>query len=149
MTARKKSQDIIAKEEIDRLQNVQLICNRVAEGLTIREIAKEIGCSAGHVLTIVTKDEQSEKQYARAREAAADLFETDIIEACIASTPATAASDRVKIDGFKWVAGRRSPKRYGDKMDLTSSDKSMSPIDISPGMSALYALMQTQPVKTQ
>jgi hypothetical protein len=32
-----------------------------------------------------------------------------------------APADRVKIDALKWVAARRAPKRYGDKIQTEHS----------------------------
>ena len=49
----------------------------------------------------------------------------------MAVSPESAPADRVKIDALKWVAARRAPKRYSERLqqqvDLTSSDGSMSP----------------------
>ena len=48
----------------------------------------------------------------------------------MAVSPESAPADRVKIDALKWVAARRAPKRYSERLrqqvDLTSSDGSMS-----------------------
>jgi hypothetical protein len=122
-------------------QQFDTICELVAEGQTIRQIAEVLKCSPGHVLRIVNRaDEEGQKQYARARDIAADLFESDIIMHAEASTSETAASDRVKIDALKWVAARRAPKRYSeriqqevgnldDKPFKTDSNVTLSPSD--------------------
>lgn len=60
--------------------------------------------------------EEAAKQYARARDLAADLFEADIYMAAEACTPESAPADRVKIDALKWIAARRAPKRYSEKL---------------------------------
>lgn len=104
-------------------QKVDLICERVAEGQTIRQIAVELGCSPGHVIKIVTRHPEFEKQYARARDVAADLFEADIQDAAMLCSPHTAQADRVKIDALKWIAARRSPKKYGDRVEQVHSGK--------------------------
>ncbi len=143
--------ELIDQKEIDRAKKAELILNRVTEGFTLREIARELEVTAGTVLNIVTATPELIERYTRARMAAADLFEADIIEACINSTSETAASDRIKVDGFKWVAARRAPKVYGDvtKTDHTSSDGTMSPkpgIDLSKiSTSALEELRNAQP----
>lgn len=95
-------------------ETVERICKLVAQGRTLRQIEVEVGVCMGTMLNWVTRPEHVE-QYARAREAASDIFETDIIEAAMCASPETAAADRVKIDALKWVAARRSPKKYGDK----------------------------------
>lgn len=96
---------------------VAVICEQVAEGQTIRQIAASLGCSAGHVLRIINEGgEEAAKQYARARDLAADLFEADIYTAAEACTPESAPADRVKIDALKWIAARRAPKRYSERL---------------------------------
>lgn len=108
------------QERVDRM------CEMVVEGKTLRQIAKDMKCSAGALLRYVAESPYSE-QYARARDAAAELFEADILTAALAVTPETAQAERVKIDALKWIAARRAPKRYGDRIqnevsgDLTIS----------------------------
>jgi hypothetical protein len=96
---------------------IDRICELVAEGQTIRQIAVDIGVSPGQVLRIINvAGDEAQKQYARARDIAADLFESDIIMHAEASTSETAAADRVKVDALKWVAARRAPKRYSERL---------------------------------
>jgi transcriptional regulator with XRE-family HTH domain len=105
------------------------ICEMVAEGMTIRQIAAHFGCSPGTVISWATDTKEHSEQYARAREAAADMFEMEIIDAAMSVTPDSAQADRVKIDAMKWVAARRAPKKYGDRqaVEHTSPDGSMTP----------------------
>lgn len=113
-------------------QKHAVICEMVAEGHTIRQIAAHFKTSPGRIIAWATLTPELTEQYARARESAADMFETEIIEAALSVSPETAAADRVKIDAMKWVAARRAPKKYGDRIqqDHTSSDGSMSPTSI-------------------
>ena len=101
--------------------DVDAICLMVADGKTLRQVSTETGLSLGTILNRVSRETKHVEQYARARETASDLFETDIIEAALASSPETASADRVKIDALKWVAARRSPKKYGDKVQQEHS----------------------------
>ena len=57
-------------------------------------------------------------EYARAREQQADAMDALIMEVAEASTPETAAADRIKIDAFRWRASKLKPKVYGDKLDV-------------------------------
>ncbi len=116
------------------------VCAMVANGKTLRQIGAHFSVDAGTILKWIGENEQYSQQYARARDSAADLFETEIIEAALSAAPETAAADRVKIDALKWVAARRAPKRYGDRaqVDHTSSDGSMTPVD--NGAAVLAAL---------
>lgn len=96
-------------------ETVDRICKLVALGKTVRQISQETGVSLGSIINWTTKPEHIE-QYARAREAAADIFEADIVEAAQSVTSETASADRVKIDALKWVAARRAPKKYGERI---------------------------------
>lgn len=115
---------------------LEVICTMVAEGETLKQIASHLGVTSGQLIKIVSSSPEAEKHYARARDAASDLLETEIIEAARNVDRDTAQADRVKIDALKWVASRRAPKRYGDRVqqDHTSSDGSMTPkpsVDLS------------------
>lgn len=108
-------------------ETVERICKLVAQGQTLRQISAEINVCLGTILNWATRPEHIE-QYVRAREAASDIFETDIIEAAMCASPETAAADRVKIDALKWVAARRAPKKYGDKIDVNHGGQADNPI---------------------
>lgn len=120
----------LTPEEIGK--RVDSLCEQVAEGKTLRQISASMKLSVGMLLKMVAVPPYSE-QYARAREAAADLFEADIITAAMAVTPETAAADRVQIEALKWVAGRRAPKKYGDRIqqDVT--------VDVKDGLAEKMA----------
>jgi hypothetical protein len=40
---------------------------------------------------------------------------------------------RIKIDARKWMLGKMQPKKYGDKIDVTSSGNELKPIVINLG----------------
>ena len=120
----------LTPEEIGK--RVDTLCEQVAEGKTLRQISASMKLSVGMLLKMVAVPPYSE-QYTRARESAADLFEADIITAAMAVTPETAAADRVQIEALKWVAGRRAPKKYGDRIqqDVT--------VDVKDGLAEKMA----------
>lgn len=116
------------------------ICELVSSGQTLRQVATKTGLSLAAIGRITGSPEHAE-QYAHAREAATDLFETDIIEAALSATPETAAADRVKIDALKWVAARRSPKKYGDRIQQDVE------IDFKDGLAEKLAAARARAVK--
>lgn len=109
---------------------VRKICELVVEGHTLRKIADSFGVSPGGVLYWIESKPEYADQYARARSSAADMFENDIIEAAQFVTPETAAADRVKIDALKWVAARRAPKRYGDRIQQEVTGDGGGPVQV-------------------
>ena len=103
---------------------IESICN----GVPVRQILKNDGmptfCT---LLDWMEKDEELAKQYARAKQESAD-FDADnvnyIAELCLRDK-VTPAAARVAIDAYKWSAGKKKPKKYGDmiKIDYNQLDE--------------------------
>lgn len=51
----------------------------------------------------------------RAREALGDHFAWKVKDVADNAEPETASSDRVKMDAYRWLAGKMYPHQYGDK----------------------------------
>ena len=105
------------------------IFDAVAEGQTLRQIAASMGMTAGNVLRIATKTPEAIEQYSRARDSSSELFDADILTLASTVTSESSKGDRVRLEALKWVAARRAPKRYGERVqnDHTSSDGTMTP----------------------
>jgi hypothetical protein len=87
------------------------------------------------------KKEFSE-QYARAREAQADFLADEIIELAdtyrkteieyhstegsSTTTQDNVARSKLQIDARKWKASKLAPKKYGDKVDVTSAGEKLT-----------------------
>ena len=111
------------------------ICERLADGESLRSICKSEGMpSVSAVMRWLAKDEYSafREQYIRAREAQADLIFDEMIDIADDSTNDWMLREggenpgyelngeairrtQVRLDARKWVLGRMSPKKYGDK----------------------------------
>lgn len=102
--------------------DAQQVIDMVTDGMTLRAIGTKLGVDASTCLRHATATPELAQQYARARDAAADLYESDILAAADVATMEDAAKTRVRIDALKWVAARRSPRRYGDKLALGGAD---------------------------
>lgn len=90
----------------------------------------------------IENDLDKSNQYARACEIRAELIFEEILK--IADTPEhgvtvketekgieTTTGDmiahrRLQVDARKWMLGKMQPKKYGDKLDLTSDGKSIT-----------------------
>lgn len=118
------------------------ICNRIAEGQSLRTVcADELMPGKTTVFRWLAADPEFRDQYARAREAQADVLAEEILE--IADTPEegirheegvgpqgpidkTVTEDmlghrRLKVDARKWLMAKLAPKKYGDKLELGGS----------------------------
>jgi hypothetical protein len=101
------------------------ICERIAQGESLRRICEDKDMpSVTAVNKWLAKDEgELVAQYARARESQADHFVDEIVG--IADTAEDAQVARLQIDARKWVAGKMRPKKYGDKLDVTSDGEKL------------------------
>lgn len=66
-------------------------------------------------------------RYTGAREAQAEILAGEAMDIADAATAETVAQARLQIDTRKWLAGKLAPKVYGERIDHTSSDGSMTP----------------------
>ncbi|HUD05807.1 MAG TPA: hypothetical protein VMR18_02760 [Candidatus Saccharimonadales bacterium] len=99
------------------------ICERIAKGKSLINICSELNLSYTQVMVWLKNYTYFTDNYARAREAQADWYADEII-----SVIDNAKSDRneierarIKVEALKWVASKLKPKKYGDKLDLTSN----------------------------
>lgn len=82
----------------------------------------------------LSEDADFSQAYMRAREVQAHREADEIRSIADKATPEDYNVARLKIDARKWRASKMAPKVYGDKVDLTSTDGTMTPkagIDLS------------------
>lgn len=103
------------------------ICERIAIGKSLVDICRQLDISYSQVMVWLSKYPDFAERYARAREIQADWYADEIL-----SVIDNAKSDRneierakIKIEALKWIASKLKPKRYGDKLDLTSAGERM------------------------
>jgi hypothetical protein len=91
------------------------------------------------------KDNERLNKYARATELRAeklademleiaDNFEHDIItteDGRKVIDNAVVNRDRLRVDSRKWLLAKLHPKKYGDKIDMTSNNESINPVSIT------------------
>lgn len=113
------------------------ICERLAEGKSLNSIcASDDMPHKATVFRWLSSHDDFRDQYARAREAQADVLFDEILD--IANTPIEGTKTkldkdgevveiskgdmiehrRLQIDARKWMAGKLRPKVYGDKLDV-------------------------------
>lgn len=114
------------------------ICDRIANGESLRQIADDDGMPAASTVFIwLNEDSAFSEQYARAREAQADAIFDEILliaddgrndwmerkdqEAANMGWRENGEALRrsqLRIDARKWMAGKLRPKKYGEKLEL-------------------------------
>lgn len=123
------------------------ICDGLADGRSLRSICLDDGMPSQSMVFRWLADERYaafRERYARAREAQADALFDEMLDIAddgsndwIERKREDGSTDTVldhehvqrsklRIEARKWMAGKLRPKVYGDKLDLTSSDGSMS-----------------------
>jgi len=102
-----------------------VICERLAGGESLRSICADEampGMSTVMGWLFDDKHEGFPEQYARAREAQAELRAdeiTDIADGVEHGASEAVQAARLRVDARKWIAAKLLPKRYGDKVQHT------------------------------
>lgn len=97
------------------------ICHELAEGKTLTSIcAPESMPSKSLILKWADRDLNNFRdQYTRARELQAEVMADEIIDIAD-DVDADPNRSRLMVDARKWRMSKTLPKKYGDKLDLTS-----------------------------
>lgn len=121
-----------------KTEAIDTIIQRICEGESLRSILlyadRNILPTMAVFLKWVSEDEELEKQYARAMSIRAEAMFDEIIEISDESNADLDIGDdgklrivgeavqrsRLKIDARKWALSKMNPKKYGDKVDVTS-----------------------------
>ena len=120
----------------DRQALTDAVLQNMRDGNSLRKSCLLAGVKIGTFLDWVAKDAQLAEQYARAREILLEYHAEEILEIAdkaVGSTESGATDtgavqkQKLQIDSRKWILSKLAPKKYGDKIDHTSSDGSMSP----------------------
>lgn len=107
---------------------VNEICEKIAGGESVRSICSREDMPERETIRLWLKDKpEFLGQYARAKEEGAETFEDDIIDAIKNVNANNAQAVKVKTDTLFKLMALRNPKKYNSKVDLTSSDGTMSP----------------------
>lgn len=103
------------------------ICSRIAEGESVRQIAKDNKMpNASTIHAWVLNNDEFSKQYAQAKEIGAEIVADEIEE--LAETIEDVQRAKLIIDTKKWNLSKKLPKRFGDKLDMTSGGEKMQPL---------------------
>jgi len=120
------------------------ICVELAMGKSMRTVCSIEGMPAiSSVFKWLREHEEFSEQYARAKEEAVDAMIEDMIDIAddgtndymtitkgnntynVENREVTNRS-RLRVDTRKWIVSKLKPKKYGDKLDVTSKDKEIN-----------------------
>ena len=102
------------------------VCNRIAEGRSLRSVCKDEGMpSTSGFMEWVKRDVALTEQYARAMEDRAEALFEETKEIADSATPETVNVARLQVDTRKWFLGKLDSKKYGDRsqVDHTNNGK--------------------------
>jgi len=118
------------------------ICAELATtSISLRKICLRAGMPCiSTVMKWLSEMPAFSEQYARARMLQADVFAEEMIEIADDDsedyylvgddvkvyTSVPVQRGRLKMDARKWAAGKQNPKKYGDKLDVTTDGKSLN-----------------------
>lgn len=98
-----------------------MVIEKIAEGMTLREIEASGGPKPSTVVCFKLSDEEFGKRYARAREISADVNFDHLVDIA-RDTPADGEAvqrSKLLIDAHKWRLAKMFPAKFGDKTQIT------------------------------
>ena len=113
------------------------VCELMATGLSGRAACEAVGVPQSVWMGWIASSVVSLDQYARAREACATVLAESILDEAQKWALIDPAGGRLIVDAKKWVAARMYPKRWGDKLDITSGGEKVSPIVALPAVTLI------------
>lgn len=116
------------------------ICSEIANGRPVFAICQEEWCpSEFTVYRWLREYEEFSQAYAHARELQQERFAAEVV--LIADTEKDPAIARNRMDARKWYAGKVSPKKWGDKVEIDAK------VEVSSGptenLMAFLAMAET------
>ncbi len=113
------------------------ICERIAEGYSMRTVCASDdmpGLSA--VFRWIRENKEFQQQYARATEERTEAMSEELLDLSDDALPLAQSVDpkasgavvqaaRLQVDTRKWLMSKMKPKKYGDKLDMTTNGKDL------------------------
>lgn len=115
--------------------NIPLLLEDLANGVgSLRQLCTKYDFKIGTFLMWVGDEPELAEQYARARESGLEVMAEDLLAIADDGTNDTYVDDqgnrrtdhdvvarsRLRVDTRKWLLSKMLPKKYGDKLDVTT-----------------------------
>ena len=101
---------------MDAINKVNAVIASIFDGLTLEKSLKLNNCNATMFYKTLEQYPETQIKYAYAEKYQADKLADEIIH--IADTEENYGKARNQIDARKWIASKRAPKKYGDRIDI-------------------------------
>jgi len=98
------------------------IVEGILEGISIANVCKGLGVSPASFYRHRIESEEFERTIAHAQEASIEREMDGLIELADTADEDTATAVKLKVWTRMWVAGKRKPKKYGDKLAVGGAD---------------------------
>lgn len=127
------------------------ICHELSTGKSLRTVcASEDMPALSTIFAWIREHESFSKQYAYAKQEAADALAEEIMDisddtidiikkGSEKKSSAYAQAQRLRVDTRKWIMAKMKPKKYGEKIDVTSDGKALP--------QPIYGGISTKPTK--
>lgn len=113
------------------------------EAISLRKALERLGVNSNAFEKWLDSDELNQRQYARAREKRADLIFEEMKEIADKQDKDVYIDhegkeridhnvihrNKLQIDTRKWMLAKMQPKKYGDKIDITTKDKEINAVN--------------------
>lgn len=132
----------MAYSDTDKEQILQSIFDLIGSGLSLRKALKSANPKIDGTTFYqwIDENEDKSKQYARACEERAEALADEIIDIADFAENDTITTEKgdmpdnewinrskLRVDTRKWLMSKMMPKKYGDKVDVTSDNKPIAP----------------------
>lgn len=135
-------------DDDNKSEAIQIVLDRICDGESLRGIlhwaSRDRLPSVSTFLGWVKEDTDLQKQYARACEVRAEQIFDEILEISNESNADLEIGEkgnliingeavqrsRLKIDARKWALSKMNPKKYGDKVDVTTDGEKINSVTI-------------------
>ena len=110
----------------------RLICSRIAAGESLRKICKDNGMPNPSTVFFWLLDDDKKnfvEQYERARNVQAENLFDKLLEIADENNKNVMRA-RLRIDTRKWYLSKVLPKKFGEKLDVTSDGEKISGVDV-------------------
>lgn len=148
------------------VETADKICDLLSEGHSLRSVCANEGMpDKVTVFRWIRTYEEFRNQYARAKEESADAMAEDTLDIADDGTNdymtitkgdreyevvngEAIQRSRLRVDTRKWLMAKMKPKKYGDKLDMTTNGKDL-PAPILGGLAAAEVVKPSQQVSDE